>query len=236
MTAQPIQAQVFALPRLAPADGTVEALKWIALALMTLDHINKYLFHNGIPAFFDVGRLTLPLFGFVLAYNLARPDTLEKGIYLRVLKRLMIYGTLATIPFIGLGGIAWGWYPLNIMATLFIAVSIMYLLEKGGTVRFVLAVCIFIVGGSSVEFWWPGIALCLAAWCYCKRPGWLALTMWIASIAALFIINRNLWALAAFPVIFLTSRISLKVPRLRNIFYIYYPAHLAVLWYLVPKA
>jgi len=112
----------------------------------------------------------------------------------------------------------------------------MYLIEAGGSARFVLAAIAFIIGGSFVEFWWPGVALCLAAWRYCKQPGWVALTVWTASIAALFIINRNMWALAALPLIFLSSRISLNMPRLRKVFYVYYPAHLAVLWCLVPKA
>ena len=31
------------LPRLVLSDGTVEALKWLGLILMTGDHINKYL-------------------------------------------------------------------------------------------------------------------------------------------------------------------------------------------------
>jgi uncharacterized membrane protein YhaH (DUF805 family) len=224
------------LPRLILANGTVEALKWIALALMTLDHTNKYLFHDSMPALFDIGRLTLPLFGFVLAYNLARPDTLGKGIYPRVLKRLVLYGVIAEIPFIGLGGIAWGWYPLNIMASLFFAVSIIYLIEIGGMSRYALAVIIFILGGAVVEFWWPGVALCVAAWCYCKKPGWLVLIAWIVSIAALYIINRNLWALATFPVIFAAPYIRLNMPRSSRIFYVYYPAHLAVLWLFAQKA
>ena len=28
-------------PALQVSDGTIEALKWLALALMTLDHVNK---------------------------------------------------------------------------------------------------------------------------------------------------------------------------------------------------
>jgi hypothetical protein len=36
------------LPRLVLADGTVEALKWFALLLMTGDHVNKYLFNGTI--------------------------------------------------------------------------------------------------------------------------------------------------------------------------------------------
>ena len=48
--------------------------------------------------------------------------------------------------------------------------------------------------------------------------------------AALWFINRNLWALAALPVLFLASRVDVRVPRLRWAFYAYYPLHLASLW------
>jgi len=57
----------------------------LGLALMTLDHINKHLLHERVTALFDLGRMALPLFGLVLAYNLARPGTLERGVYIRVL-------------------------------------------------------------------------------------------------------------------------------------------------------
>ena len=59
------------------------------------------------------------------------------------------------------------------------------------------------------------------------------LVLWIASLAALYIINRNLWALAALPLIFAAGQVSMRVPRIRLGFYVYYPAHLAVLWVLV---
>lgn len=230
--AQPSQAPAFEPPRISLADGTIEALKWLALALMTLDHVNKYLLHDAVPAMFAAGRLALPLFGFVLAYNLARPGTLAKGVYPRALKRLAIAGAIASIPFIALGGLAWGWWPLNIMATLLVAAAVMYLVEKGGKGNFALAVLLFVLGGGIVEFWWPGVALCLAAWRYCKRPSWAALLSWAGAVAALFIINGNLWALAALPLVFVAPCINLDMPRLSRVFYTYYPAHLAVLWIL----
>ena len=72
-------APTLAAGALAPiviADGTLEALKWLGIGLMTLDHMNKFL-NGGQSAFiFDLGRIALPLFGFVLAYNLARPGSL----------------------------------------------------------------------------------------------------------------------------------------------------------------
>ena len=90
------------MKRLVVHDGSLEALKWIALVLMTGDHVNKYLFNGTIPALFNAGRVALPLFIFVLAYNLARPGTLERGAYPRTMKRLALFGVLATPAFIAL--------------------------------------------------------------------------------------------------------------------------------------
>ena len=218
------------LPRLEIADGTIEGLKWLALVLMVLDHVNKYLLHDSVPVMFAAGRLSMPLFGFVLAYNLARPGTLANGVYLRLIKRLIMTGAVASLPFIALGGLLAGWWPLNIIVTLLTAVSIMYLTEKGGKMSVALAVILFFIGGGLVEFWWFALVICLAAWRYCKTPSWSALITWIVATAALYLINRDLWALAAFPIVFLTPYLPLKIPRLRMAFYAFYPIHLAAIW------
>ena len=51
------------------ADGTLEALKWVAAALMVLDHLNKFLYLGKLPVLFEIGRVVMPIFGFVLAYK-----------------------------------------------------------------------------------------------------------------------------------------------------------------------
>ena len=228
----PIRVPVSTAPALNLSSGTLEALKWLALLLMTLDHVNKHLLHASVPELFAAGRLALPLFGFVLGYNLARPGALASGGYSRTAHRLAIFGTIASIPFIALGGLGWGWWPFNIMATLLVATLCAWLIEVGGPARLALACVVFIVGGALVEFWWPGLAACLLAWAYCRRPRWLTLALWVGALASLYVINRNLWALAAVPLIFAAAQVKLTVPRGRLGFYVYYPAHLAVLWAL----
>ena len=170
------------------SSGTLEALKWRALLLMTLDHVNKHLLHASVPELFAAGRLALPLFGFVLGYNLARPGALASGAYLRTARRLALFGSIATVPFIALGGLGWGWWSFNIMATLLVATLCAWLIDVGGPARLALACVVLIFGGA---------------------------------ITALYVINRNLWALAALPLIFAAGQFKLSVPRGRLGFYVY---------------
>lgn len=221
-----------ALPRLVIPDGSLEALKWLALVLMTLDHVNKYLLHDAVPAIFDAGRIVMPLFAIVLAYNLARPGTAQSGAYQRVIARLAIAGAIATLPFVALGGLGWGWWPLNIMATLLVATVAIALVDHDGTLQRVAAGLLLIVGGLFVEFWWPALAVLMAAWWYSRRPTWPALLLGTVGLASLQLVNHNAWALAALPLVVLASRIDFKVPKVRWVFYAYYPAHLAVIWFV----
>jgi hypothetical protein len=212
------------------SDGTLEALKWLGLIMMTGDHVNKYLFNATLPGLFEAGRLCLPIFVFVLAYNLARPGAMERGAYVRMIQRLALFGAVASIPFIALGGLVAEWWPFNVLFTLLIITATAYLIEQGGAVNLAAAGVLFLIGGSLVEYWWPAVALGLAAWSYFKRPSMPAATAALLSCAALWLINGNWWAMAALPLLLLASCLDLRMPRLCWAFYAYYPLHLAALW------
>lgn len=226
--APPIPADRSAPLRL--ADGTVEAIKWLAMVLMTADHVNKYLLAESQPALFDLGRIAMPLFVFVLAYNLARRGALSSAVFHRTAKRLAIFGVVASVPYIALGAVLGGWWPLNILFTLLAATVIIGLVELGGAARIALAIAVFVLAGALVEFWWPALALALASWQYSKRPSHRNLATLALCLAALWLINRNLWTLAALPIILAAPRVRLAVPRIPFFFYGYYPAHFAALW------
>ncbi len=216
------------LPSLVISDGTIESLKWLALMAMTLDHVNHVIFNSQLPMMSEFGRIAMPLFGLVLAYNFARPETLQKGIYFRAMSRMAFFGLLATPFYIGAFEKA-SWMPLNIMFTLLLATGIIYLIDKGGLYRELLAIALFILGGMFVEYAWLGLGYCLTAWYYCNKPGIWRLFIWIISAAGLYYANLSQWALVAFPIIFIATKIDFKLPRLRMAFYIYYPLHLAIL-------
>jgi len=212
------------------SSGSLEALKWIGLLLMTGDHVNKYLLHEASPTLYALGRMVMPLFGFVLMANLARPGAFEAGVHLRVMKRLAIFALLATPAFVQLVG----WWPLNILTTLWLATWIVWLLERGGRTAHCIAAVAFLVGGAVVEFWWPALLCCLAAWAFLRRPGGLRLLLWTLAMASLAAVNANFAAMAVLPLIWGAREVEIPLPRSRWVFYVFYPAHLSLIALVSP--
>jgi hypothetical protein len=211
------------------AAGTLEALKWLALVAMTLDHVNRYLFGGRLAGWSEAGRLAMPLFGFVLAYHLAQPGALVRGVHGRVMRRLALAGVPAALALFAMGVLRAGWWPLNVMFMLLAVTGILLLLERGGDAAHMGAAGVFLFAGAAVDFWWFGIVFCLCAWWYCKTTSRLALAAWLLAAAALYFANQSHWALTAMPLVLAAPYLRLHVPRLRYLFYVYYPAHLAVL-------
>jgi hypothetical protein len=207
------------------SDGSLEALKWVALVFMAGDHVNKYLLDESSATLYALGRMVMPVFGFVLMFNLARPDALISNLHIRVMKRLTVFGVLATPAFVHLVG----WWPLNILATLLVATLIVHLLERGGMGHRALAVLVFIAGGAVVEFWWPALLCCLGAWAFVRKPTPGRFTLWAIGTASLTVINGNFAALAALPLIWGATQVDIPLRRSRWVFYGFYPAHLTVL-------
>ncbi|WP_131782060.1 TraX family protein [Legionella gresilensis] len=217
---------MFKFPQIKITDGTIEALKWLALLFMTIDHVNRIFFNPSYYPAFCIGRLAMPLFAFVFAYNLARPVKLTSKIYLKMSRRLLLFGLLATPGYIMMLHLK-SILPLNIMFTLWVAATTIFIYsQKGGQP---LAFCIFFVGSLFVEFSWPGVALSVSFWLYLRKPSILFATFILISYLLLNPVNNNNWAMATIPIIFLATLIDIHFPRLRYLFWIYYPLHLTVL-------
>lgn len=207
------------------ADGSLEALKWVALVLMLGDHINKYLLHEASGSLYALGRMVMPIFGFVLMHNLCRPAALARDVHVRVMKRLVVFGVLSTPA----SAYLVGWWPLNILFTLFMATLIVYLWERGGATQRLLAVAVFVFGGALVEFWWPALLCCLGAWAFLKKPTAWRLALWAMATVSLAVINGNFAAVIALLLICGATRVDIPMPRMRWVFYAFYPAHLTAL-------
>lgn len=200
------------------SSGSAEALKWLALTAMTLDHVNTFALDRAHPALYVIGRVAFPLFAIVLASNLARP-----GIDLaRISARLLAFGAIAAVPFLMLRHA----FPLNVMFTFAAATLAIAAWQAGHRSASIAAIAI---AGLVVDYHWPGLLLIVSAWAYFRAGTRTAAAMTFAALVALAWPNGNLWALAALPVALAIEAIAPHVPRLRWAFYAYYPAHLALL-------
>lgn len=120
----------------------------------------------------------------------------------------------------------------NILFALLSLTAIIYCLEQQTISGYLIACAIFIVGGSSVEFWWPVLAFGIALWRYCKTPHIAPLIIAMLALLLLRIINGNYWAFAALPILIASTAVNIPVPRYQWLFYYFYPLHLTLLWLL----
>ncbi|WP_367382392.1 TraX family protein [Stenotrophomonas cyclobalanopsidis] len=198
------------------SSGGRELLKWVALLLMTGDHVAKVVFCGYVPVVSELGRVAFPLFALVMACNLAQPGAdLRKSI-----RRLLIWGAIAQ----PLHLLAFGQtLPLNILLTFAVAALAVLALAQGRAWLMLLAGGVLPV---LVDYQWAGVALVVLGWiAFRNRLWWLLLP----ALAALCWTHGNGWALLAVPLLWAMARVPWRVPRWRWSFYLYYVGHLAVL-------
>lgn len=200
----------------APSSGAREALKWIALLLMTGDHVAKVVFGGYVPVLSELGRIAFPVFALVMACNLAQPGA-DTG---KSIRRLLLWGAIAQ----PLHMLAFGHpLPLNILLTFAVAALAVLALAQGRPWLMLLA------GGllpALVDYQWVGVALVVLGWIgFRNRVWWLPLP----ALAALCWHNGNGWALLAVPLLLALAKVRWRLPRWRWSFYLYYVGHLAIL-------
>ena len=217
-------------------SGGREFLKWLAVVLMTGDHVITILGLGYVPVATELGRVAFPLFALVLAYNLALPGAdLAKSI-----RRLTVWGLVATpVAYLAFGSLV----PLNVLLTFAVACSAIWSMQ---TRNWPLTAAAMLVAPLVLDYGWPGVWLVVAAYgwfrAHGKRMHWLlgcgefrrsrlylVLPIWIwVCMGLLCLYNGNAWALLALPVMQL-GEYAWSIPRTRWAFYGYYVGHLGVL-------
>ena len=198
-----------------------EWLKWIALILMTGDHVNKVLLDGAYPWLTDAARVVFPIFAIVFVYNLRFHEDGDHS--LRAATRLAIAGVVVQ-PFHAL---SFGyWLPLNVLLSLSAGAFVCWLFSRG---RWLPALLLWVFAGLWVDYSWWGIAV-MAASMAVFRPGHeRSILLLPLAVASLAFINGNFWALASLPLIGLFARVPGNFPRWRWTFLGYYGGHLALL-------
>lgn len=233
--------EIFKMDRPFSNEG-LTLLKWLAVLAMIADHYNVFLNDNQSEFLKAVGRFALPLFVFVIGYNLARMPVKNMP---KMIFRLLIFGLLSFPPYLALDVPIRDWWPLNILFTFAASVLVVYLLSlrpdrKGALIGLRMgAIAVFLLAGVAVEYFWPAIGLVLAVWLsfrLAKRGFEVRIAvfafacLWFAGLNDL---NGNLWALAALPLIagaWLLPMGAIKLPRGKWFFYWFYPVHFYLIW------
>lgn len=227
------------------SNNTLTVLKLIGITAMLIDHYNRFVKPVYSQELFEIGRLALPLFVFVLGYNLARipADKMPK-----IMLRLLIFGAIATPVYNALGNGIWSWWPLNILFTLFVATATIYLLSAvpssnriSTPTKHLIAILFFLITGSMVDYFWVGPGLVVFTWYLFKNSpklfsfkGIVVYAVLTVLTALLCLLNKSLTALLALPIIILVAvlfqRDTLPLPRMKWFFYWFYPGHLIALF------
>src|SRR5690606_25927249 len=109
------------------SSGAIEAMKWLALLCMVVDHVNAVFYERELGIVADaIGRIAMPLFAGVFGYNLARPG-IDVG---KILRRLVLVALLATPVHAALFGVLGPW-PFNILWTFAAAAWVVTELQAG---------------------------------------------------------------------------------------------------------
>lgn len=207
-------------------DGTVELIKWVGLALMTVDHVNTYLFDSRYQWAYSLGRLVVPLFALVLAYNLSRPGVINNATG-RIMSRMIFFGLLATPAVAYLHG---KFLPVNILFTLAFSTALVWTFATQGYFWKFVALLGLTGAGFFMEGYWPTPLLVLSLWYFFSRWSFLAIFGISTSLVLLSIINKNPFALVTLPIIrYGLGSFDAKIPRMKFVFYAYYPLHLTAI-------
>lgn len=210
-------------------------LKHLAILLMLLDHANRVLW-GFQPWAYTLGRIAFPLFAFLIAYNVAVRGVNPR----RYVVPLLLFGVISQGPaMLALGRDP---FPLNIFFTLLLGVTFVPLRRWYATIlpdgraaavaSWVVTALAFLLLSLPLEYGPAGVFLIPVMVLFVRRP---SIAAGVGVLALLLLINGLTWpALAAWLVMPLVAWVRTlrlpALPRLKWMFYGFYPVHLLGLW------
>ena len=213
---------------------TGNQLKLIAMAAMTLDHIGVQLFPN-VLLLRIIGRLALPIFAYMIAQGCRY--TKNKARYLLTIAAVAVLCQI--VYFVAMDSL----YQC-ILVTFSLSIVLIYVLDdaiqkprfhKTSLAALVLVAVYGIsevlprfLPGFYVDYGFAGILLPVLIWF--GRNKWQSILLCAAGLILLNVGNGIQWySLLALPLLVLYNGTRGK-RKLKYLFYIYYPAHLALLY------
>jgi len=211
-------------------DVSREALKWIAVATMTVDHVGAIFYPNYVVLRI-IGRISFPLFSYLAALGIETTRNVKKYFI-----RLLLFGLVSQVPFylaIGSGIFE----HLNIFFTLSFGILFILFLEKR-SLWFVIPI---LVSFLNFDYGVYGILLIGSMHILIKDKETGIAAIVLLNLLFLFQWSLQIFSLLALPIILLhysgflkkanESKGKTAYPVWRKyFFYVYYPLHLALLY------
>lgn len=205
---------------------TSAALRWLAVLTMVADHVGFRLL-PGMPLLRGVGRLSFPVFAFLLAEGLAHTRDVKKyalrlgvaAVVSEVPYQLFTYGRLAVLP----------WH--NVMFELLLMLAAAWLVKQGplGLLGAAGIAACAQAGGFMYGVYGVALAVCFTL---ARKKRWVQAACLTVCTVAYCLSHGSLfqiWAVfAAVPLLFYNGQKGKAGPR--YFFYVFYPAHLLALY------
>ena len=232
-------------------ETTSFSLHIMAMVFMLCDHLWGTIV-PGADWLTCIGRLTFPIFAFMIVEGYFRTKNLRKYV-----KRLLIFAILSEIPF----NLAMGsrlFYPIhqNVLWSFLISLGLIHWNEKvkdkqlwKRVLVIIASVCIGYIGGivTFVDFYNAGILTVLAFYYFRGRKWWCYLgqflCLWYINFEMLggysyevnilgeihFIARQGIAVLALIPIWLYKGRQGYHSKKMQYFYYAFYPLHLLVL-------
>lgn len=199
-------------------------LKMIAIITMLIDHVG-HVFFPEVTLLRIIGRLSFPIFAYVLAEGFVYTKDVKK-----YLLRLGIFALLSEIPYdLAIMGSVLEFTHQNVFFTLFFGVLMLWIITKTknmflqyGIVVVMLLLCQFL----NTDYSNIGILMIFIFYIFRERKIEKLLIVGLIFIALTG--GIQLYAILALPLIALHNRE--QGPKMKAFFYLFYPAHLLILY------
>lgn len=202
-------------------------LKWIAIITMLIDHVGAVLFPYEM-GFRIVGRIAFPIFCFLIVEGFSHTKDVR-----RYMLRLGIFALISELPYdLAFHGEFTFSEGQNVFFTLLFGVFMMYLLsmDNGIPVKILVVFSVFVLAEVlNTDYSGRGILLILIYYLFREKKviGLPAGALWNLSYG---------WGMiqcfGVFATPFLVFYNGKRGPKIKYFFYVFYPAHLFVLYLL----
>lgn len=165
---------------------SMDVLKCVALVAMLIDHMNDILLSPSSPLLYAVGRMAMPLFALIFAFNMAKQPDRARELAKRQWKWAIITQPFFAFAFYG----HLPWYALNILFVFALCsqlVAWVYPRTQFCWIKSILLIAIFVWPLSLASYGLAGIVFVLLSVLMLASitPGRVVLSLWALSLTSL---------------------------------------------------